>query len=152
METKTFSVVTSISTILTVTAATLSIIGIAIIGLYLGIIVLFLLALIPIASKFYAKKMISKCNVFQRKYYTTFTIINSLSILVVFAMTFVILVDRVFPVIPEIKEVFRITGPQNIIMKVVLVDQLHLQQFIDRLLVYGEPTTHLILSDLKKGT
>jgi Lrp/AsnC family leucine-responsive transcriptional regulator len=34
---------------------------------------------------------------------------------------------------------------------VVLVDQLHLQQFIDRLLVYGEPTTHLILSDLKKG-
>lgn len=53
---------------------------------------------------------------------------------------------------PEINEVFRITGPQNIIMKVVLVDQLHLQQFIDRLLVYGEPTTNLILSDLKKGT
>jgi Lrp/AsnC family leucine-responsive transcriptional regulator len=53
---------------------------------------------------------------------------------------------------PEISEVFRITGPQNIIMKVVLVDQLHLQQFIDRLLVYGEPTTNLILSDLKKGT
>jgi Lrp/AsnC family leucine-responsive transcriptional regulator len=52
---------------------------------------------------------------------------------------------------PEINEVFRITGPQNIIMKVVLVDQLHLQQFIDRLLVYGEPTTNLILSDLKKG-
>jgi Lrp/AsnC family leucine-responsive transcriptional regulator len=51
---------------------------------------------------------------------------------------------------PEINEVFRITGPQNIIMKVVLIDQLHLQQFIDRLLVYGEPTTHLILSDLKK--
>jgi Lrp/AsnC family leucine-responsive transcriptional regulator len=51
---------------------------------------------------------------------------------------------------PEISEVFRITGPQNIIMKVVLVDQLHLQQFIDRLLVYGEPTTHLILSDVKK--
>lgn len=71
--------------------------------------------------------MISKCNVFQRNYH-------------------------IFPVIPEIKEVFRITGPQNIIMKVVLVDQLHLQQFIDRLLVYGEPTTHLILSDLKKGT
>lgn len=50
---------------------------------------------------------------------------------------------------PEIHEVFRITGPQNIIMNVVLVDQLHLQQFIDRLLVYGEPTTHLVLSDLK---
>ena len=51
---------------------------------------------------------------------------------------------------PEIGEIFRITGPQNIIMKVVLLDQLHLQQFIDRLLGYGEPTTHLILSDLNK--
>lgn len=50
---------------------------------------------------------------------------------------------------PEIFEVYRITGTHNIFMKVVLIDQLHLQQFIDRLLVYGEPTTHLILSDLK---
>ena len=50
---------------------------------------------------------------------------------------------------PEINEIHRITGTHNIFMKVVLVDQLHLQQFIDRLLVYGEPTTHLILSDLK---
>jgi hypothetical protein len=37
-------------------------------------------------------------------------------------------------------------------MKVVLVDQLHLQRFIDRLLVFGEPTTHLILSDLGDTT
>ncbi|MFV8369736.1 Lrp/AsnC family transcriptional regulator [Flavobacterium sp. LB2R40] len=51
---------------------------------------------------------------------------------------------------PEIYEIYRITGTHNIFMKVVLIDQLHLQQFIDRLLVYGEPTTHLILSDLKK--
>lgn len=50
---------------------------------------------------------------------------------------------------PEIYEVYRITGTHNIFMKVVLIDQLNLQQFIDRLLVYGEPTTHLILSDLK---
>ncbi len=50
---------------------------------------------------------------------------------------------------PEIYEIYRITGTHNIFMKVVLIDQLHLQQFIDRLLVYGEPTTHLILSDLK---
>ena len=48
----------------------------------------------------------------------------------------------------EIHEIHRITGTHNIFMKVILVDQLHLQQFIDRLLVYGEPTTHLILSDL----
>lgn len=47
----------------------------------------------------------------------------------------------------EINELYRITGPHNIFMKVVLKDQSHLQQFIDRLLIYGEPTTHLILSD-----
>lgn len=50
---------------------------------------------------------------------------------------------------PEITEIHRITGTHNIFMKVILTDQLHLQQFIDRLLIYGEPTTHLILSNLK---
>ncbi len=50
---------------------------------------------------------------------------------------------------PEIKRASRITGSHNIHMKVVLKDQLHLQQFIDKLINYGEPTTHLILSDLK---
>jgi hypothetical protein len=95
METKTFSVVTSISMVLALTAAVLSIIGIAITGLYPGIIVLSLVALIPIASKFYAKKIISKFNDFQRKYFTTLTIINLLSILVVLWMTFVIVHDRV---------------------------------------------------------
>ena len=96
METKTFSVVTSISMVLILTAAALSIIGVAITGLYPGIIVLFLVALIPIASKFYAKKISSKSNDFQKNYFKTFTIINLLSILVVLWMTFVILVDRVF--------------------------------------------------------
>ena len=95
METKTFKVVTAISMVLTLTAAALSIIGVAITGLYPGIIVLFLVALIPIASKFYAKKIISKSNDFKRNYYTTLTIINLLSILVVVWMTFVILHDRV---------------------------------------------------------
>ena len=97
METKTFSVVTSISMVLALTVAVLSIIGIAITGLYPGIVVLLLLALIPIASKIYAKKIISKSNDFQRNYYTTLTIINLLSILVVLWMTFVIVIDRVFP-------------------------------------------------------
>jgi len=95
METKTFSVVTSISLVLAVTAAILSMIGIAITGLYPGIIVLFFVALIPIASKFYAKKIISRPNDFQRKYYTTLTVINLLLILVVLWMTFVIVHDRV---------------------------------------------------------
>jgi len=95
METKTFSVVTTVSLVLAVTAAILSIIGIAITGLYPGIVVLFFVALIPIASKFYAKKIISRPNDFQRKYYTMLTVINLLLILVVLWMTFVIVHDRV---------------------------------------------------------
>ena len=51
---------------------------------------------------------------------------------------------------PEVENVYRITGPYNIHMHVVLKDQLHLQQFIDKLIKYGSPTTHLILSEIKK--
>jgi hypothetical protein len=97
METKTFTVVTSISRILAPTVAVLSIIGIAVTGFYPGIIVLSLVALIPIASKFYAKKISNKPHDFQRNYYTTLTVINVLSILVVLWMTFVITIDRVIP-------------------------------------------------------
>ena len=82
--------------VLILTVAALSIIGVAITGFYPGIIVLLLLTLIPIASKFYTQKISKKPNDFQRNYYTTLTIINLLSILVVLWMTFVILVDRVF--------------------------------------------------------
>lgn len=96
METKTFRVVTSISMVLFLTIASLSIIGITITGPYPGIIVLFIVALIPVASKFFAKKIIRKSSDFQRNYFTILTIINLLSILVVLWMTFVIMVDRVF--------------------------------------------------------
>lgn len=48
----------------------------------------------------------------------------------------------------EIQDVHRITGQQNFHMRVVLRDQLHLERFIDRLITFGEPTTHLILSEL----
>ena len=75
METKTFSVVTSMSMVLTLTVAVLSIIGVAVTGFYPGIIVLLLVALIPIASKLYAKKIIIKSNDFQRNYFTILTII-----------------------------------------------------------------------------
>tara|TARA_R110002073_G_scaffold40547_1_gene114882 strand:+ start:87237 stop:87653 length:417 start_codon:yes stop_codon:yes gene_type:complete len=51
---------------------------------------------------------------------------------------------------PEVQEVYRITGPYNIHMRVVLRNQLHLQQFIDKLIKYGNPTTHLILSQLNQ--
>lgn len=95
MQTKTFNVVTSISMALTLMVALLSIVGIAITGLYPGVIVLCFIALVPIASKFYAKKIIGKSNDFQGNYFTTLTIINLLSILVVLWMTFIIVHDRV---------------------------------------------------------
>lgn len=46
----------------------------------------------------------------------------------------------------EVKEAFRITGQHNLHIRAALRDQLHLQQFIDKLVNFGEPTTHLILS------
>jgi ABC-type microcin C transport system permease subunit YejE len=95
MGTKTFSVVTSISMVLTLTAAVLSILGIAVTGLYPGIILLLLAALIPIASKLYARSIISRSDDFRTNYYTTLIIINLLLILVVLWMTFVIVHDRV---------------------------------------------------------
>ena len=92
---KTFSVVTSISMVLALMVAVLSIIGIAITGFYPGIIVLSLLAMVPIVSKYYAKKNIGKSNDLQRNYYTILTIINLLIIFVVLWMTIVIVHDRV---------------------------------------------------------
>ena len=96
---KTFKVITIISMILTITVAVASVIGVAITGLYPGIIVFLLLTLIPIASNFYAKIIISKSNVFQRNYHITLIVTNLLTMLVVLWMTFVILVDRVFSII-----------------------------------------------------
>ncbi|MBQ4820389.1 Lrp/AsnC family transcriptional regulator [Aquimarina sp. MMG016] len=48
----------------------------------------------------------------------------------------------------EVLNCYRITGNENIIMEVVLRDQIHLQEFIDRLITYGEVKTHIILSNL----
>jgi Lrp/AsnC family leucine-responsive transcriptional regulator len=51
--------------------------------------------------------------------------------------------------VKEFKEVincYRITGNENIIMEVVLYDQSHLDEFIDKLITYGETKTHIILS------
>ena len=95
MKNKTFSVATSISMVLTLTVAILSLIGITITGFYPGIIVLLAIALIPIASRTYARRISSRSNGSKRNYFTTLTAINLLSILVVLWMTFVIVHDRV---------------------------------------------------------
>ncbi|NER17732.1 Lrp/AsnC family transcriptional regulator [Spongiivirga citrea] len=49
----------------------------------------------------------------------------------------------------EFKEVlncYRITGNENIVMEVVLRDQFHLEELIDKLITYGETKTHIVLS------
>jgi len=49
---------------------------------------------------------------------------------------------------PEVVNCYRITGNENIVMKVVLINQKHLEKFIDQLIKYGETRTHIVLSDL----
>ena len=48
----------------------------------------------------------------------------------------------------EVVNCYRITGNENIIMEVVLKDQSHLEKFIDKLIVYGECRTHIVLSNV----
>jgi Lrp/AsnC family leucine-responsive transcriptional regulator len=51
--------------------------------------------------------------------------------------------------IEEVQQCCRITGSQNVQLKVLLRDQTHLLELLDKLLVYGDTTTHLILSEVK---
>lgn len=48
----------------------------------------------------------------------------------------------------EVNNCYRITGNENIIMEVVLRDQAHLEEFIDKLITYGETKTHIVLSQV----
>lgn len=48
----------------------------------------------------------------------------------------------------EVLNCYRITGNENIIMEVVLQDQSHLEQFIDKMITYGETKTHIVLSNV----
>lgn len=49
---------------------------------------------------------------------------------------------------PEVKEVHRITGNQNVHIKVVVKNQLGLQKLLDQLMIYGDTNTFLILSEI----
>ncbi len=79
----------------TITATLLSIVSIYVAGFYPGIIVLVAVALIPIASRFYAGRIGGRSAGFQKKYFTALTIVNVLSVLVVLWMAFVIVHDRI---------------------------------------------------------
>ncbi len=48
----------------------------------------------------------------------------------------------------EVRNCYRITGNENILMEVVIRDQKHLETFIDKLIVYGEARTHIVLSNV----
>ncbi len=49
---------------------------------------------------------------------------------------------------PEIKETHRITGAQNLHLKVVIKDQLSLQKLLDQLMIFADTNTFLILSEI----
>ncbi len=48
----------------------------------------------------------------------------------------------------EVVNCYRITGNENIVMEVVLKNQIHLEQFIDQLITYGETKTQIVLSNV----
>jgi len=48
----------------------------------------------------------------------------------------------------EVINCYRVTGNENIVMEVVLNNQIHLEQFIDELISYGEIKTQIILSNV----
>ena len=49
---------------------------------------------------------------------------------------------------PEVTEAHRVTGAHNLHLKVLLKDQLALQKLLDKLMVFGETNTSLILSKI----
>jgi len=49
---------------------------------------------------------------------------------------------------PEVREAHRITGNQNVHLKISVKNQLHLQKVIDELISYGDTNTFLSLSQI----
>ena len=89
-------VIILITLIITLAVATASLFALAITGFYPGIVVLWLLSIIRIASTVYANKIVEKSQAFQRNFCRIVGFVNLFTLLVVLWMTFVILVDRVF--------------------------------------------------------
>ncbi len=50
---------------------------------------------------------------------------------------------------PEVRKAYRITGGQNVHLKIIVRDRLQLQKLIDQIMQYGDTLTHLILSEVK---
>jgi hypothetical protein len=93
MELKAFGVVTAVTMGITLAVLALGLFGVYLTGLYPAIWVLLFIAIIPVVSRIYAKKNTGK----SKNVFTAIMIINLFLIPVVLWMSFVILVDRVFP-------------------------------------------------------
>jgi len=52
----------------------------------------------------------------------------------------------------EVINCYRITGNENFVMEVALKNQKHLEKFIDKLIVYGETKTQIVLSHVIKNS
>ena len=48
----------------------------------------------------------------------------------------------------EVINCYRITGDENIVMEVILKNHIHLENFIDQLIIYGESKTQIVLSQI----
>ncbi len=48
----------------------------------------------------------------------------------------------------EVQKSYRVTGNENVLMKVALKDQKHLQGFLDKIMVFGDTTTLMVLSEI----
>ena len=48
--------------------------------------------------------------------------------------------------VPEVLEVYRVTGSDAVVLKVAAASVDHLEHIIDRLTLYGQPTTSIVLS------
>jgi hypothetical protein len=89
MNAKTFAIINSVSIAITLTVAGISIAAIGFTGFYPAIIVLCCIALVPVASMIFSRRMSSESN------RTLIAVLNVICILVVLWMTFVIVHDRV---------------------------------------------------------
>lgn len=92
---KTFTLVSFVSLVLAVLAATLSLVGTIITGLYPAIGVFCVLVLVPVVSRAYIKKRITSTGSVKKVRISMLTVLNALTILIICWMSFVIVHDRV---------------------------------------------------------
>ncbi len=95
MPAKTFTAVTLTGSVLAPLAAAVAIIGAIKTGFYPGFIILLVTAMIPLASRLYAKRNSGHPDNVHHNRYPMLTILNVIAIFIMLWMTFVITHDRI---------------------------------------------------------